>query len=319
MSPDLATALRAETPAAPTQLKERVAAIAAATPPPRQTMSVRRALLWGAPAAAAGSLAVAVVVGVITSSTEPPRVGAPSAVERRLEPRLSRAGEQQRADEAATPKVASTRTAATALGPSTNRAQNVQASLRLLVDDTDDLSATTQRALRITRRLGGYVVAVDYGTRDPTEGTASVRVRVPVSRVQAAIVAFNGLGRLLAQQTQITDLQQRLDELTRQIRRGKGDKRRINALRRERIQINRRAAYATVGLALTTHEPEKNEAPPGRVHRAVDDATGILTAELAFGAYALILASPFLVLLAAAFVASRAYRRYADQRLLERA
>jgi hypothetical protein len=45
----------------------------------------------------------------------------------------------------------------------------------------------------------------------------------------------------------------------------------------------------------------------------------VLTAELAIGAYALIVASPLLILLAAAFVGSRAYRRYADQRLLERA
>jgi len=203
--------------------------------------------------------------------------------------------------------------------PSTQRAQEVQANVRVLVDDPDELSTATQRALRTTRRLGGYLVAVDYGTPEATEGSATMRVRVPVSRVQAAVVSFSNLGRILAQQTQISDLQQRLDELTRQIRRTKGDKARIAALRRERTQINRRAAYATVDLALTTHEPEKKVVPPSRLDRAVDDATGVLTAELAIGAYILIVASPFLVLLAAALAASRAYRRYADQRLLERA
>jgi Domain of unknown function (DUF4349) len=203
--------------------------------------------------------------------------------------------------------------------PSPRRAQNVQADLRVLVDDPNDLSAATQRALRTTRRLGGYLVTVDYGTPEPTEGTANLRVRIPVSRVQAAIVQFSGLGRILAQQTQITDLQQRLNELTREIRKARGDRPRIEALRRERIQLNRRAAYATVDLGLTTHEPERKAAPPGRVDRAVDDATGILTAELAIAAYVLIVASPFLILLAVAFAGSRAYRRYADQRLLERA
>jgi cell division septum initiation protein DivIVA len=137
--------------------------------------------------------------------------------------------------------------------------------------------------------------------------------------VQAAIVQFSDLGRILAQQTQISDLQQRLDELTRQIRRAKGDKARIAALRRERTQINRRAAYATVDLALTTHEPEQKVAPPSRLDRAVDDASGVLTTELAIAAYLLIVASPFLVLLAAALAGNRAYRRYSDQRLLERA
>jgi hypothetical protein len=203
--------------------------------------------------------------------------------------------------------------------PSQKRAQAVQANLRVLVDDPEGLSAATQKALRTTRRLGGYLVTVNYGTPEPTEGTASLRVRIPVSRVQAAIVQFSDLGRILAQQTQISDLQQRLDELTRQIRRAKGDKARIAALRRERTQINRRAAYATVDLGLTTHEPEKNPAPPSRLDRAIDDATGVLTAELAIAAYILIVASPFLVLLAAAFAGNRAYRRYADQRLLERA
>jgi hypothetical protein len=45
----------------------------------------------------------------------------------------------------------------------------------------------------------------------------------------------------------------------------------------------------------------------------------VLTAELAVIAYALIVASPFLVLLAAAYAGRRAYRRYSDLRLLERA
>jgi Domain of unknown function (DUF4349) len=203
--------------------------------------------------------------------------------------------------------------------PSTTRAQNVNATLQLLVGNTGDLSATTQQALRTTRRLGGYVVAVDYGTPDPSDGTASLRLRIPVSRLQAAIVRFSDLGQILAQQTQITDVQRRLDELTRKIREAKGNKTKIGALRRERIRIGRHAAYATVALDLTTHEPEKKAAAPSRLDRAVSDAAGVLTAELAVGAYALIVASPLLILLAAAFVGSRAYRRYADQRLLERA
>jgi len=203
--------------------------------------------------------------------------------------------------------------------PSGSRAREVQADLRVLVDDPDELSAATQRALRTTRRLGGYLVAVDYGRPEPSEGAATIRVRVPVSRVQAAVVSFSHLGRILAQQTHIADLQQRLDELTRQIRRAKGNTARIAALRRERTQINRRAAYARVDLALTTREPEQKVVAPSRLDRAVDDATGVLTAEVAIGAYILIVASPFLVLLALAFAGSRVYRRYADQRLLERA
>jgi Domain of unknown function (DUF4349) len=328
LSRELTTALREETPTAPVELRERVALIAAAAPPSRRRrFPVRRALLLAAPAAAVGSLAVAVVAGVISSSTPPaptaegpaafePELASPQAGARRarVAKRAARATELR----AAVPPPRDLAPQLT-LAPSTKRAQDVQATLRILVDDPGDLSTATQRALRTTRRLGGYVVTVQYGTPEPSEGTANLRVRIPVSRVQAAIVSFSGLGRILAQQTQVTDLQQRLDELTRQLRRAKGNKARIAALRRQRTELNRRAAFATLAVDLTTHEPEKKAASPGRLERAFDDATGVLTAELAIGAYALIVASPFLLLLAAAFAANRAYRRYADQRLLERA
>jgi hypothetical protein len=335
LSPDLATALRTETPHAPPALRERVALIVTTTPPPRRSFHVRRALLLAAPAAAAASLVVAVVVGLIGASTPSAPVAEPSAPQAVVAeppphptPAQLAPGVDQPAERAPAPTLSvDTRQArsrpgnfrATVPAPSTTRAQNVNATLRLLVDDNNDLSGTTQRALRTTRQLGGYVVAVDYGTPDASEGLATLRLRIPVSRLQAAIVRFSGFGRILAQQTQITDVQQRLDDLTRQIRRAKGNKARIAALRRERARISRRAAYATVALDLTTHEPEKKAAPPSRLDRAVSDATGVLTTELAIGAYALIVASPLLILLAAAFAGSRVYRRYADQRLLERA
>jgi hypothetical protein len=318
LSPDLATALREETPAAPSALRDRISQIAASPQPPRRTLTLRRTLLWSAPATAVAALTVAVVVGVVTSSATQSESAAPSA--RNLERKFAQpqTGERPtRARDNVTLAPAQEFRAAVP-APSGRRAQDVQASLRILVDDPNDLSAATQRALRTTRRLGGYVVTVNYGTPEPTEGTAGLRVRIPVSRVQAAVVQLSGLGRILAQQTQIADLQQRLDDITRQIRRTK-DKALVAALRRERTELNRRAAYATVDLALTTHEPNAPAAGPSRFDRAVDDAVGVLTAELAIGAYVLIIASPFLLLLAAALAGSRAYRRYLDQRLLERA
>jgi hypothetical protein len=312
LSPELTAALRAETPSVPVELRQRVALIAATPPPPRRTFTVRRTLLWGAPSAAVCSLAVAVVVGLVSSST-PPSPPVQSALEQKSVQPRAREGQSDSA------MLAPARELRAGIPtPSQRRAQDVQADLRILVDDPNDLSAATQRALRTTRRLGGYVVTVNYGTPEPSEGRASLRVRIPVTRVQAAIVQFSGLGRILAQQTQITDLQQQLDELTRQIRRTK-DKERVEALRRQRIQLNRRAAYATVDVALTTHEPEPKAAAPSRFDRAIDDARGVLSTELAIAAYVLIVASPFLLLLAAAFAGSRAYRRYADHRLLERA
>jgi hypothetical protein len=305
-------------------VRERIAYITATAPPPRRSITLRRAFLWAGPVALTASCLLALVVGLNAGlDSTPPVSDEPAGTATTAATAPNREGEPRSAAPRATTyedaaKLGRRRRAAVP-APTPTRAQDVQADLRILVDDPNDLSDATQRALRTTRRLGGYLVTVDYGTSEPTEGAATLRVRVPVSRVQAAIVQFSGLGRILAQQTVITDLQQRVDEVTRQIRRAKGNKARITALRRERGELNRRAAYATVYLGLTTHEPETKAAPPSRLNRAVDDAAGVLKTELAVAAYVLIVASPFLVLLAAAFAGSRAYRRHADQRLLERA
>jgi hypothetical protein len=331
MSPDLVHALRAETPAAPQHLRVRIAAVTGTSLPQRRFTS-RRILSLAVPVAAGLSLAVALAVGLNTAvSPSPSRESAESSNARPA------AGDTNVApvDEAAPPQAlqpaAPAPKRAASPGPAAGRAQDYRASLTLLVEGTDELSATTQKALRAARRLGGHVVSVNYSTPEPGEGTAAVRLRIPVSRVQAAVVEFSGLGRILAQDTQITDLQQGLDELTRRIRdlerraaRARGAERarllaQIEALRNQRVQINRQAAYASVNLDLTTHEPKTPEATPGRLDRALDDAVGILLAELVIAAYALIVASPFIVLGLAAFFGNRAYRRHADQRLLERA
>jgi Domain of unknown function (DUF4349) len=341
VSPDLVAALRAETPAAPAALRGRVAAVTA-TAPPRRRFTTRRILAFAAPAVAAASLAVAGAVGLTSAIQDPGRGEEAAGGEIVLQPAdelslgpidepvpsqsLRRAQAPRRA---AAPAPAPPHAAAPA--PAGGRAQDYRATLTLLVDGTDELSATTQRALRTARRLGGYVVSVNYATPEAGEGTAAVRLRIPTSRVQAAIVQFSGMGRILAQNTQISDLQQGLDELTRRIRdleRRAADLRgaerarvlaQIAALRNQRVEVNRRAAFATVDLELTTHEPKEPAATPGRLNRALDDAFGILLAELAIAAYALIVASPLIVLLLAAFAGNRAYRRHADQRLLERA
>jgi hypothetical protein len=333
LSPDLVTALRTETPSASGDLRERVAAITATTPPTRR-FTLRRLLPVAVPVAAGLSLAVALAVGLNTAINPPAgdEGSAGPATARELSPPaesestkrpmpLGSAG----ADDAMTQQHAAAPT------PSAGRAQDYRATLTLLVDSTSDLSRTTQKALRTARRLGGYVVSVDYETPQPSDGVAKVRLRIPVSRVQAAIVEFSGLGRILAQNTQIADLQQGLDQLTRQIRAleqlaagTRGAERRrvldqIAALRNQRAETRRQAAFATVDLSLTTHEPEEVAPPAGRFDRALGDAVGILVAELVIVAYALIVASPLLILLLAAFFGSRAYRRHADQRLLERA
>jgi len=339
---ELAAQLRLETPAMPERARREVlATTAAAAPPQTGWFSPRRLAVLAVPAAVGLSLALALVVGLNSA------LSGPRSDNRAASAKPTASTEQLEWVAPSEDARDSNRLRSTGPAPTGGRAQDYSATLRLLVDGTDDLSATTQRALRTARRLGGYVVSVEYLTPEPGEGSAAIRLRIPVSRVQAASVQFSGLGRILAQETRISDLQQPLDDLTRQIRRiqeriaqlrvqlgrpniSSSERARLEkhlasarnnlaGLRRERTEINRRAAYATVALDLTTQEPRQPEATPGRLRRALDDAVGILAAELAIAAYALIVASPFLLLLAAGFFGSRAYRRHADQRLLERA
>jgi hypothetical protein len=163
----------------------------------------------------------------------------------------------------------------------TKRAQDFRATLRVPVADPSDLSTATQKALRTTRWLGGYVVTVQYGTPAPSEGTANLRVRTPVSRVQAAIVQFNNLGQILEQQTQVTISSNGSTSSRARSAEPRGTRPGSPPPRHERTELNRRAAFATLAVDLTTHEPEKKAASPGPLERAVDDATGLPTAELA--------------------------------------
>src|ERR671912_415242 len=190
MSPDLVTAWRAETPAAPPRLRERVAA-ATATTPPRRRFTTRRILSFALPVAAGLSVAAALVVGLNTAIA-PNRSGDEAGVFRAAPAQdvtQSPAGEA--ADQART-SPAQSRLAAPI--PAQRRAQDYRASLTLLVDGTDELSG---RIRDLERRAA------------PARGAER--------------------RQLLAQ---------------------------IEALRNQRVQINRQAAYATVNLELTTHEPK---------------------------------------------------------------
>ena len=343
---EIVAQLRAATPSIPERPRAEILAVAVAAPAPRPTLreriSLGRAAVVAAGAAATVLVGVAAVQGLATAIDPPGRAEGGGAAEARS-PYAIPEDQPERAQVGA----ASSDAPSAGVAPSRNRAQDFHANVRLLVDDTEDLSATTQEVLRRTRRFGGYVVSVEYVTPRPGDGSAALRLRIPVSRVQAAIVQFSDLGRILAQETRITDLQQPLDELTRSIRRLEqriGDLRarlaqpnlpaaererltaelaaaraQVASLRERRTEVNRRAAFATVALALTTEDPQQQPATPGRLDRAVDDALRVLAAELAIGAYVLIVAAPFLLLAAAALFGNRAYRRHADQRLLERA
>jgi hypothetical protein len=326
--------LRAARPGAPPSLREQVLALGepAPRPVPRPRWS-RRAVLVLASAAAVTAAAASVVIGLVQSGSDrpvavqpqsrgqdhgalgapikPTTLGAERALKRNAQPATTDAG----------------------LPVTSSRVQRYEADLTLRVGD---LSATTKRALRLTHRFGGYVRSVDYGSGEQA-GHADLVVRIPLRRVQEAILRFSSLGTILDQHVRVQDLQpsidrrfRRMQAIRRQITALAGDtspeaqakvarlRRALVALQREQSQAVKRAEFATIALALRTKEAEVVPARrPGRIERALDHAGTILIKELAVLVYGLVVAVPLALVAAAAFIGARALRRRSLDRLLE--
>jgi uncharacterized protein DUF4349 len=344
--------LQTAKPVAPEGVRSRVQALAEVESAPRPTLldrlSLRRVLLVLAPVVVVVSVGAAAVQGIVSASS-PGGDTKPAARETLRAVRgMPQAGDEE-AFEASAPRERALRHAldSAAVPTSRGRTQDYYAALSLRVDDLDDLSTRTQQALRLTRRYGGYVVSTSYRNRRTGEGDATLELRLPIGRVQEALVAFSELGAILSQNVMIRDLQGEIDRYTRDIRRLRDRmatlraslldanltaaerrriegqlaqaRRRLAALEQQRRALARQGRFAKISLALTTQKPAVKEEAPGRIERALDDAGSVLAKEVAFGLYALIVASPFLLLIALAIVGARAGRRRADQRLLERA
>src|SRR5215211_5084923 len=234
------------------------------------------------------------------------------------------------------PNVAAAKRTAAPL-PSTTRAQDYSASIKLHVDDHDELSEAVQSAIRSTRRLGGYVTYVDYDTKGKEDGAATLGVRVPVGRVQTAVARFSQLGTILEQQTEIVDLQGPIDRITRDVqsRRDRIAKLEAELKRLEarivqakrglanathnRAGVLRQSRFAKLDLSFTTVEEKEPAAPPSDLEQTLDDASGILAAELGVLLFILIAGAPFIALGLLAWFGARAARRASGRRILERA
>ena len=309
-SVDLTNELRLAKPRAPEQLRERVLALSERpVREPRFSFSlpsrysVRRVAFVAAPAVVAVAVGGAMIHG-IANSVAPNQQAARGEADQQTTVPFSA--------QAARPGVFGAKTlssdrgrigapfAPRALAPSANRLQDYHASLVVRVDGLDELSAATQKAMRVTRALGGYIVGAR--TSQAKQGSSSLVVRIPISRVQDAIAKFSGLGTMAAQNIRITDLQAQFNQLVKRIGTlriaiAKVDDKlsdtsissaervrleqqrarlaaRLEALRTSRAHTSRRAALATVSLGLTTREAAAVAKPEhrGPLGRALHDA-----------------------------------------------
>ena len=333
---EISRELRATAPPAPDALREAVREIAGREGvAPQRRFAFRRIAL-----VAVAGLVVLTAAAALTRSRDD--AGAPSA----LRDRTLAKEPAPTAGEEATPlsKDAASGRAFGALPrsrltlPPGRRLQNYHASMTLRVEDADDLSAKAQQAMRDARRLGGFVASVDFAT-ESEDGNATLVLRVPVTKIQEAVAQFSELGTITAQQVAIDDLQPQADRLettilrlrrqiaeleTKQRRVGltpteqfqlEAARQQLRAARQQRAAVVRQATYATVALELTTQKSAQKE-EPGAFRTFWDDASTILTTELVWLLYALVVAGPFLLLALLAVLAERVRRRRSSDALL---
>jgi hypothetical protein len=339
----LAEELRAARPVAPEALRARVRTLG--SPPPRRfdfNVSFRRLVPAVGLAALAAAVGSAGVIGILHASSSSPQRSALPPVQRQ-EPARGVAEKSSQIPRRRADASGAFSATLSAPRPATGRLQQYDAVLRVRVSDQQELSQRTQDALRLTRKLGGYVVTARYATPGRS-GEAVLVLRIPIEHVQTAIARFSGYGSLLRQRIVLKDLQRRVDDLAARIQRLDAeiaqieqrlagsltaeqraalqqrlqrDRTRVSALRRARSTNVRRAQLAHVSLTMVVGS-KPAAAPAGRFHRTIDDAGSVLVRELELLLYALVVAGPLLAIGGAGILAGRSVRRRSDRRLLER-
>ena len=331
---ELVRELRATPAGAPDTVRERVRALG--EPAPRRalpTLLWRRAVFVLAPACALALVVAAVVHGVLDSGKQTPTTVAESA---------GAVGSNGGVHWGAK-GFAPTRDGLVA--PTPGRHQDYQAWMTLRVKDLDALTQRTNEAMSVVRSFGGYVVSLQQSTQAGQPGEADLTVRVPVGRVEAALVRLSDLGTVLARQVSIVDLEQALRQqrarilrlklfIARATEQLKGNlpadvrlrlqlqlqaaRQDLAAATRSNLATLNRAALSTVSLTLTTQKAATpvQKSGTGRFERAARDAGSFLAGAGAVILFLLIVLSPVLVLVVASLLGLRTYRRREERRLL---
>ncbi len=341
---ELTAQIRAAKPMAPDGLRARVQAIATTEPALafearlRQRIQMPR-LRMVLPVAAATAVAATAAIALIHPHDHQQTV---------LSARRPATGEHGRALGTITTTATDSAQAAPSFKtaapvPAGGRATRYEAQLTISVKNGNALSEATTRAQSIARDLGGYVVNVSFASAEA--GNSSLTLRVPTARVQDSLTQLAALGRVVAQQAQIEDLQATLDQLARRIMVLRARVAHITALltdtsltsvRRAELEAQRtelqnelrgtrqtrsgtagEARYATIQLQLQT-AAKAIAAPPSRANRILHQAGRILAWEGAALLYVLVIAGPLAVVAMAFALAGRTRRRGQETRLLAR-
>lgn len=321
----IAEELRASKPVASPGLRARVASLEPRTPRRQLRLPSRRLVLALAAVALLGSFVAASVTGLSGGRARQQAAATRTAP---LAPSARSSGSAALPGRSLAP-TAQQAAPFESLAPTAGRLQRYDATLRLRVDSLDGLSRATQRAIGLTRALGGYVGSVSYATSGGERGGATLVLRVPVTKIQAELDGLTDLGTILQQHTGILDVTRRADREAKQIAalerqlasanpsEAAAIRARLATLRAKHARLLRSAQLARIVLGLTT-PPRHAAASPTRFQRTLDDAGSVLLREAEILLYALVVAGPLLLLGVAGVAAGKAQRRRADTRLLER-
>jgi hypothetical protein len=349
---DLVRELRGAEPTASAELRERVRATSSgrAKPAPRARTQrlVRKRTLVLVPIAAA--LGIAVALGALSSGSSPRQSADRNYGERVIPakptpspPPTKTASGGLNAFSATLHAPSPTTATDSSVAPSGTRAQNYAVNLSLRVKE---LSPATQRAIRLTRGWGGYVVTVDYGSGQKS-GSAYLVVRVPIGKVQTAVARLGTLGTIVSDHVSIQDVQGQLDKRYAIIEGLKVKIAQLNAklidpsltasqraffqtqlaqrtaqlarLQRDQQAQKTRTSFATVALSLQTKQaaavvPTKQ----GRIGQALHNIGHVLVTELEILLYVVLIGAPFIVLTLLLWGGHRTWRRRSEDQLLAR-
>jgi len=169
-------------------------------------------------------------------------------------------------------------------------------------------------------------------------------VRVPVAKVQEAIVRFSALGKITSQLVTIDDLQESLDALERRQRSVRAQialiaarlesepldaetrarlESRLKNLRTDLLVLRRNIAgtraearMATIQLTVVTPGASGITPVPSRLDRTLDEALNVLVWEGVIALAIAIVAAPFALVALAVWLGRSLYRRREEERLL---
>jgi hypothetical protein len=210
----------------------------------------------------------------------------------------------------------------------------------------DEVEDTTDRAIRITDTLGGFVQSSTTSMRGST-ASAELTLKLPSDKLDAGIAQLSKLGHVSSRSQQAEDVTDQRDQLEAAVRDARADRdglrsrlakattdkqrdrlraqlnrasRRVTSAERRVAELNNTVSYATVDLTVRGRRSSEETAVPGdrwTPGDALGDAGRVLEVIAGVLVIGLAILLPIAILIALAGFANRGLTRRRRERALE--